>query len=329
MNINTLDLNLLVVFDAVQRTRSTTIAGEQIGVTQSAVSNALRRLREAFGDELFVRTEKGMMPTPLAQSMADPIQAALQQIRQTVEHRGSFDARESDRHFRLAISDMGQMGLLPLMLGHLQQVAPKVTIETVPLSRHGIAELMTSGDIDLAIGALNPLGAGFFRQRLRTSRFVCVARPDHPTISEVLTLEQFMTASFIEYHPTGGSYAVYAEHADRLFATQGATRRVAVKLAHLAGLDRMVACSDMLAVLPETLAQAFRQEVGLQVLELPFECPQINVTQQWHERYNRDPAQVWLRECVARLAGGTSVEAISAADSGHSHSSFDAARSAG
>lgn len=323
MNINKLDLNLLRVFDALQRTHSTTIAGEQLCVTQSGVSNALRRLREAFGDELFVRTDLGMMPTPLAQTMTEPIQDALQQIRQTIENRGCFNPQESSRHFRIAISDMGQMELLPALLSHLRKGAPKVTLETVPLSRQGIAEQMSGGEVDLAIGALKPFGAGFFRQRLRTGRFVCVARNAHPTIRAVVSLTQFLHASFIEYCPTGGSYSIFSEYADILFAEHHVDRCVAVKLAHLPGIQRMVACSDMITVIPSFLVENFGSDAGLQVMELPFLSPQIKVTQQWHERINRDPAQAWLRELVARISGDGAHEPITAADSEHSQDKFD------
>jgi DNA-binding transcriptional LysR family regulator len=303
MNFKTLDLNLLVVFDALQRTHSTTVAGEQIGVTQSGISNALRRLREAFGDELFVRTDRGMTPTPLAQSLGGPIHAALQQIRQTVENRGSFDARTSSRHFCLALSDIGQLWALPSLLSYLREAAPNITLETVPLLRHGMADAMANGEIDLALGVCKPLGAGFVRQRLKGLRFVAVARRGHPTIQGSLSVEQFLQASFIEYQPTGGSYAHFAKYADELFTEHRMQRRIAVKLAHLPGIDRMVAGSDSIAVVSEALARLYVADAELQVFELPFAVPALLVTQQWHERINKDPAHAWMREAVARLAG--------------------------
>lgn len=325
MNINTLDLNLLLVFDAVQRTHSTTIAGEQIGVTQSAVSNALRRLRDAFDDELFVRTECGMMPTPKAQAMAGPIQAALQQIRQVVENRGSFDARASTRHFRIAVSDIGQMWLVPQLMQELHELAPGATLETVSLIRHGTVQLMSSGEVDLAIGVLLPLGAGYFRQRLRTLRFVCIARRDHPDIRGTLSVEQMLRASYIEYHPTGGTFSVFADRADGLFAERRMHRRVALKLAHLTGIDRAVAGSDLIAVVSEALVPGFNANLGLQVLELPFESPRLTVTQQWHERIHKDPAHAWLREVVARVVGREEMLGpITNVDCQNSQHSFDA-----
>ncbi len=325
MNINTLDLNLLLVIDALHRTHSTTLAGEQIGVSQSAVSNSLRRLREAFGDELFVRTERGMMPTPLAQSMAAPIQEALQRIREIVENRGLFDPTSSQRHFRLAISDVGQMWMVPKLVSYVQAIAPGVTLETVPLSRTGTAELMAAGEIDLALGVFRPLGAGFFRQRLRVIRFVCLARAGHPVIRGNLSFDQFLHASFIEYEPAGGTYSHFAEHADRLYNEHRRKRRVAVKLAHLPGIDLMIAASDLIAVVSEASARSLAVAADLQTLELPFEIHPLNVTQQWHERINKDPAQVWLREAVAQVAGQFPGDPITSADSDHSQYSFDAA----
>lgn len=306
MNINTLDLNLLLIFDAMLRVKSTTLAGERVGVSQSGVSNALRRLREAFSDELFVRTDHGMLPTPLAEKMAGPIQAALDQIRSAVEDRGTFVAAHSDRHFRLAISDLGQLALLPWLMGHLQDVAPSVTVETVPLVRQGLAEKMSAGDIDIAIGVVKPMGAGFFRQRLQSHGYVCIARQSHPTIRDTITLEQFLHASFVEYYPTGGAYARFAEVADKLFAEARVARRVAARLAHMPGLARIISNSDHIAVIPEALARGLSETSGLQLLPLPFNQPRLHVTQQWHERIHKDPAHVWFREIIARHHGAGS-----------------------
>jgi DNA-binding transcriptional LysR family regulator len=302
VNINTLDLNLLLVLDALQRTHSVTLAGEQLCTSQSGVSNALRRLRDAFGDELFVRTESGMMPTPLAESMAEPIQAALQQIRQTIENRGSFDAANSTRHFRLALSDVGQMSLLPHLLSYCDKYAPNISLETVPLSPHRVAEQMNGGEIDLAMGVAKPLGAGFFRRRFRSLRFVCVVSKNHPTIQGSISLEQFLHASFIEYEPTGGSYRHFRKYADRLFAKKNIQRKVSVKVAYLSGIESIIASSDRIAVVTEAVASGMDLANTVQVIGLPFDIPALDVTMQWHERINKDPAQAWLHKTVIQVA---------------------------
>ena len=304
MNINTLDLNLLGVFDALHRTHSVTLAGEQLFISQSGVSNALRRLRDAFGDELFVRTAGGMLPTPMAESMAEPIHDALQQIRQTIEDRGKFDAAKSTRHFRLAVSDIGQMSLLPYLLSYFDKHAPGMSIETVPLSRHGMAEMMSIGEIDLAIGVAKPLGPGFFRRRIRSVRFVCAVSKNHPSIQGSISLEQFLSSSFIEYHPTGGSYEHFREHSDHLFEEKRMPRKVSVKLAHLSGIDSVIASSDSISVVTDALVAAIGLDEAAQILELPFDMPPLDVTLQWHERIRKDPAQTWLHKAVSEVAEG-------------------------
>ena len=322
MNINTLDLNLLLVLDALQRTHSVTLAGEQLCISQSGVSNALRRLRDAFGDELFVRTDSGMMATPLAESMAEPIRAALQQIRQTIENRGCFDAANSTRHFRLALSDVGQMSLLPNLLSYFDKYAPNITLETVPLSRHGVAEQMSGGEIDLAIGAARPLGAGFSRHRFRSLRFVCVVSKNHPTIQGSISLEQFLQASFIEYEPTGGSYGHFREHADRLFKEKNIQRKVSVKMAYLSGIESIIASSDRIAVVTEALVTCMDLEKTVQVMDLPFDIPTLDVTLQWHERINKDPAQAWLHKAIIQVVENLGKDSITPVNTGNSELSL-------
>jgi DNA-binding transcriptional LysR family regulator len=322
VNINTLDLNLLLVLDALQRTHSVTLAGEQLCISQSGVSNALRRLRDAFGDELFVRTDSGMMATPLAESMAEPIRAALQQIRQTIENRGCFDAANSTRHFRLALSDVGQMSLLPSLLSYFDKYAPNITLETVPLSRHGVAEQMSGGEIDLAIGAARPLGAGFSRHRFRSLRFVCLVSKNHPTIQGSISLEQFLQASFIEYEPTGGSYGHFREHADRLFKEKNIQRKVSVKMAYLSGIESIIASSDRIAVVTEALVTCMDLEKTVQVMGLPFDIPTLDVTLQWHERINKDPAQTWLHKAIIQVVESLGKDSITPVNTGNSELSL-------
>jgi DNA-binding transcriptional LysR family regulator len=302
VNINALDLNLLLVFDALQRTHSVTLAAEQLFISQSGVSNALRRLRDTFGDELFVRTSSGMMPTPLAELMAGPIHGALQEIREAVENRGSFDAGSSTRHFRLALSDVGQMSLFPHLLSYFDKHAPNISLESVPLSRNSVAAQMSGGEIDLAIGVVRPLGPGFYRRRFRTVRFVCAVSKNHPTIQGSISLEQFLQASFIEYEPTGGSYDHFREHARQLFDQRKIQRKVSVRMAYLSGIESVIANSERIAVVTDALVASMGLETAVQVLDLPFEVPALDITLQWHERINKDPAQVWMHKAVIEVA---------------------------
>jgi DNA-binding transcriptional LysR family regulator len=313
VNINTLDLNLLLVLDALQRTHSVTLAGEQLFISQSGVSNALRRLRDAFNDELFVRTSSGMMPTPLAESMAEPVHAALQQIRQAVEDRGNFDAATSTRHFRLALSDVGQMSLFPHLLSYFDKHAPNISLETVPLSRR-IAAQMSGGEIDLAIGVARPLGPGFYRRRFRSVRFVCAVSKNHPTIQGSISLEQFLQASFIEYEPTGGSYEHFREHARQLLDQRKI--HVSVKLAYLSGIESVIANSERIAVVTDALVASMGLEKVVQVIDLPFDVPTLDVTLQWHERISKDPAQTWLHKAVIEVADNLEKNSIATIPNG-------------
>lgn len=301
MNINTLDLNLLLVFDAILRTRSNTLAGARIGLTQSAVSNALKRLRLAFEDPLFVKTPDGMMPTPRAVTMAEPIQTALLQIRHTVEDRGDFDPHKSERTFRLCMSDIGQMIILPPLLSHLRAEAPRVNLEITEATPQEASGLLAMGEIDLAIGFLKDLGEGFHSQRLKRENFVCLARADHPTIRNQLSLEQYLSAAHAEYRPAGGSYSIFEDAVKRVFTDHRVERRVALRLTHSAGIARIITHSDLVIAVPSRLAQAYSAYPDLQVLPLPFESPVYNITQQWHGRFHKDPGHGWLRATATSL----------------------------
>lgn len=296
MNINTFDLNLLLVFDAMLRTRSTTLAGERMGLTQSAISNALKRLRQIFDDPLFVKTPDGMMPTPCAERMAEPIQEALFQIRNTIEDRDGFTPDESQRTFRLCVSDVGQMMLLPRLLSHLRTEAPHVNLETIESTPQDAPGLLATGEIDLAIGFRKELGEGFHSQKLAQDHFVCLLRADHPTIRNQLTLEQFLSAAHAEYRPSGGSYSVFEEAVKGVVANRGVLR-----LAHLAGIASVISHSDLVIVVPRRLAEILSRDSDLQVLSLPFESPVFEVTQQWHGRFHKDPGHRWLRAVIASL----------------------------
>ena len=193
MNFNTLDLNLLVVFDAILRTRSVTLAGENVHLSQSAMSNALKRLRRSFNDPLFVRTSMGMLPTPYAEQISKPIQDALAQIKATIEAKNVFDPAKSERTFRIYMTDVGQMVLLPDLLERIPKEAPHVNLQTVQVPMHHREEAMESGEVDLAVGYLIPFEGHFYRQKLFTETYVCMVRAGHPTIGDQITLREFLT----------------------------------------------------------------------------------------------------------------------------------------
>jgi DNA-binding transcriptional LysR family regulator len=214
------------------------------------------------------------------------------------------------------------MSLLPHLLSWFDKNAPNISLETMPLSLHGVAEQMSGGEIDLAIGAARPLGAGFFRRRFRSLRFVCLVSKNHPTIQGSMSLEQFLQASFIEYEPTGGSYEHFREHADRLFEEKNIQRKVSVKMAYLSGIESIIASSDRIAVVTEALVTSMDLENTVQVIGLPFDIPTFDVTMQWHERINKDPAQRWLHKAVIQVVENLGKDSITADNTDHSELSL-------
>ncbi|MDB5875029.1 MAG: transcriptional regulator, LysR family [Ramlibacter sp.] len=300
MNINTVDLNLFLVFQAIFVTRSVTIAGERIGMTQSAVSAALRRLRERFNDPLYVRTTEGMQPTALAQRLIGPIDAGLAQLSQAVDQGRHFDAATSNRIFRLAINDIGQLIMMPLILAAALERAPLIRFETVDVSHADARQKMQQGQIDLAIGSWDAMGQAFYQQRVCDETFVVLMRKHHPLASGKLTLEDYMAADHVAYRPSGATDTELQQ--TLLRAGMIGQRNVVLTAAHSLGLSSIVASSNLLLTAPSRLARsmvATRNDLKSQ--PTPFEVQPFKIHQQWHERYHQDSGNRWLRELIFQL----------------------------
>ncbi|WP_166656169.1 LysR family transcriptional regulator [Paraburkholderia sp. BL10I2N1] len=298
------------VFDAILQTRSVTIAALNLGLTQSTVSNALNRLRDAMGDPLFVRTSEGMMPTTWAEEIADPIRESLARIDAALEHKLGFDPACAERSFTLFMTDVGQFVLLPRLLRFITQQAPSVRIFTEQLPPFRLREAaLESGDVDLAVGYLHGFEGPFHQQRLFTETFVCVARCDHPWIARKLTLEQFLTAQHIIYRPPGSGHALMEASIDAVFQHHGVQRAAMARVAHCLGLWTLIAQGDYIAVLPRSLATAFGELAPLQILAPPVPLPSFEITQHWHSRFHHHPGNQWLRHLIASLFAAQRSEA--------------------
>jgi DNA-binding transcriptional LysR family regulator len=271
-------------------------------MTQSAVSNALKRLRTAFDDPLFVKTAEGMMPTSFADRIAEPMHTALLQLKHAIEDRGQFDAATSERTFRLYLSDVGQMTLLPPLLELTRREASELTFETCMVGPSQAAELMAKGEIDLAVGLFDAFGEAFFRQRVTQERMVCLLRADHPAIGEKLTLTQYLNAKHAVFRPVAGNHMLIDEQLEKMFQEHGTTRRVVLRLAHSLGIASMLSNSDIIMTVPSRLAQSYAYDSRLRALELPFESPTFDISQHWHKRCDRDPGHVWLRSVMRKVS---------------------------
>jgi DNA-binding transcriptional LysR family regulator len=302
VNPNRLDLNLLRVFDAILETRSVTVAASTLNLTQSAVSNQLARLRDAFDDPLFVRTSEGMVPTPRAMAMADQIRKSLVAIRLCLEEQLGFDPATSDRTFKVFMSDVGQLVFLPRLLERITRVAPLVSIHTVQVPPSRLRDLaLESGEVDLAAGYFEDFDGSFRQQMLFEESYVGMVRRGHPTIRDTLSLETFLGTPQLVYKPTGGGHGLQASAVDQAFALADVPRRVTVRAAHSMGMTSVVSSTDLLVIVPGRLAAACSELAEVNILALPIEIPKFQVKLHWHERFHHDPGNRWLRGLFAEL----------------------------
>ncbi len=298
MNINTVDLNLFLVFRAIYTTRSVTVAGDRLCMTQSAVSNALKRLRDRFNDPLFVRTPAGMQPTPMAQQLFGLVEEGIQKFTQAIDRARTFDPPTSDRLFRIAMNDVGQSVLLAPLMEAIRAAAPCLRIETVaPSTEQEARRLLVDGEIDIALGSWQPLGFGFHQQTLFEESFAILLRAGHPLSGQPPTLEEYLAGEHIAYRPSGASELALRS----ALSSEGilARRKVVLTAAHFVGLGRVVASSDLVLTLPCRLAETLRtSEPGVVVAPLPFFLPPFPILMHWHDRVESDGGNHWLRRLL-------------------------------
>jgi DNA-binding transcriptional LysR family regulator len=298
MDIARLDLNLLVVFDALVRHGSVTAAGQELGLSQPAVSYALVKMRKTFEDPLFVRVSTGMRPTPRALAMIDPVRDVLQCIRTDVLSHSAFDPGRSAREFRIATSDVGESFFVPPIARALQMHGAQLRLKVLSPTPAVLEQQLEAGDIDLAVGHYPDLrGADFFQQALFTSRFVCIARPGNPHLKGKLTMSRFLRAPHVDVSTPGRSQEIILG----FIAEKKLVRNVPLQVSRFLSLLEIVSQSDMLAVVPLEVGESFQQGGRVAVRPLPFESPTFRLRQHWHKRYHDDSANRWLRELVHRL----------------------------
>jgi DNA-binding transcriptional LysR family regulator len=301
MNINSIDLNLFLVFQAIYATRSVTLAGDRLGMTQSAVSNALKRMRERFNDALFVRTADGMVPTPVAERLIAPIEEGIACLVQAVDQGRNFEPETSSRIFRIAVNDIGQLVMMPELLSVARSVAPGIRFETVDVSMADARQRMLHGQIDIALGSWESMGPSFYQQRLFDETFVVLMSKASPLgARERIELDDYLAAEHIAYRPQGTTDSQLQQTLDRAGALD--RRRVVLTAAHSLGLTSIVATSGLLLTAPARLAKAMvATRADLRSVDAPFEVRPFEIRQQWHERFHQDSGNRWLRELIFGL----------------------------
>jgi DNA-binding transcriptional LysR family regulator len=300
MQLSQIDLNLLRVFQQLLQDRRVSLAASSLGMSQPAVSHALRRLREALGDELFLRTSSGMEPTPYAQQLAEPVSMALETLREALTVRASFDPQQSQRHFTLAMSDVGEIYFLPVLMERLGREAPSVTVSAVSVTEPTLKDDMVAGRIDLAMGLLPQLQAGFFQQALFRQDYVLLMRGDHPLARQPqLDAEDFARAEHVRVLAGGTGHGQVDETLER----QGWRPRVRLTVPHYVALSHVLASTDLVATVPQRFAERTLAPFGLAMRPLPLELPTAVIHQIWHARLHRDPGGQWLRGLLSRTFG--------------------------
>lgn len=306
LNFRTFDLNLLRVLDAVMAEGSLTRAATVLAMTQPAVSHALKRLREAVGEELFTRTAHGMKPTPLAETLWPQVRQALASLRQALAP-GDFDPRRDAAQFRLAMADATAAMLAPALVAGIERDGALVNLHLMPLATRDPRRLLESGEVDLAVGFFPETMTAIVAQgddshlrlaRLYDTRYVCVMRRGHPLAEQPLTLDAYCEAHHLLVSFSGRPHS-FVEQA---LAALGRQRRLMLIVNQFFTAGRVVAQSDLLTVLPETFVAATGYASRLVTRELPVALNPVNVTMVWHLRDDAAPAHRWLRQQVLAAA---------------------------
>jgi DNA-binding transcriptional LysR family regulator len=309
VNFRTLDLNLLRVFDEVMAERNLTRAARNLSITQPAVSNALRRLRETLGDELVRRSGSGVEPTPRALALWPTVRDALRQLQHTLAP-GEFDAGVADTTFLLAMADATAAELIPGLVQIVEREAPAVSLRVLPLTTRDPRRMLENEEVDMAIGYFPAVIASlaargqsdaavpFETQRLYVGEYVCVMRRGHPLADSPLTLDDFCAARHLLVSFSGRPYGFI----DQTLGALGRERRIVVTVNQFFTAGRVVANSNLLTVLPRHFVGATGMEHELALCDLPLQVPAVHVDSLWHRQATQNTAHRWLREAVARAA---------------------------
>ena len=302
MNMNSFDMNLLLVFDALMSERSVTRAGAKVGLSQPAMSNALARLRDQLGDELFFRAKNRMVPTPRALELAPDIEAALHHLRIAVQGR-EFKPTSSTIRFRIATTDEIELFLLPTLIKKLSVLAPGISVSCIRLQtlfRVPETELQ-SGAMDFAVGSFPnpaPLESSLFAHTLYEARFVCIARAGHPVAKKRLSLSEFCKLRHVvTFYPGVGPGLL-----DRVLAERGQKRDIVLSLPHWLSVPFVVAETDLIASLPYSVARAMSRSLRLRRMKLPVAISPLQTSLVWHTRTHQSPAHRWLRELIIDMS---------------------------
>ena len=311
-----IDLRLMALISELHKTRSVTRAAQHLGLSQSAASMSVKKLRRHFNDPIFVRTSRGMEPTPCALELIELLNRAERMLQTALRRHVVFDPAASDRVFHLVASDVAQVTMIPSLVRRLKIAAPSVQVYASAIS-DSTPRLLESGTADAAIGFLHPMGDGYCQQILFEKRFVCATRWSHPRVRGRLSAEQFQN----EMHVAIETHEMTPSMIEKTLEANGVRRSVGLTLPSFLEIAPILAATDYLVIVPENLLTHLADGEKLQILELPFPLPAYAMGLYWHESRTQDPAVRWLRSVISGLFGERAFTGMSgwAAASGENH----------
>ncbi len=299
VDLSNFNLNLLLALDGLLSQRSVTAAAKRVRVTPSAMSHSLSELRHLLGDPLLVRSGRGMVLTPRAEALVSPLHTLLMDAERLLGGGATFDPATTTRRFVIAAADFLATVLMPALLDAAAREAPGTTLEIVPSSRRGNAWLLETGDVDLALGAIVDEAPGIRRMDLLTEGFACTARKGHPTIDGALDLDSYVQTPHLLITLGDDAGPTWVDHALKKL---GKKRHVAARVRYFMAAPLIVARCDLLLTAPSMLIRYFAELVPLQVLRPPIDLPTYPEEAYWHQRFDEDPAHIWLRTLVKTTA---------------------------
>jgi DNA-binding transcriptional LysR family regulator len=292
VHLNRIDLNLFVVLDAIYTEGSVTKAGHKLHLTQPAISHALARLREMFGDPLFEREGRAMVPTPLARSLIEPLRRTLRNLEITLNEVSRFDPATSQKRFTVGVRDVLESTLLPNFMQRVTAIAPQIEILVVRVDRRSLESELAMGTVDAAMDVLLPLSDNIHRSRVALDPLVVVARNGHPKLRKKLDLVAYLKLDHILVSSRRSGPALE----DVELSRQGLQRRVRLRCQHYFSACRVVSQTELILTMPESYARVANQPYGNQILPLPFVMPTMDAYLYWHANVEAEPGNRWLRQ---------------------------------
>ena len=294
MHISRIDLNLLVVLDAIYTEGGITRAADKLHLTQPAISHSLGRLRELFRDELFAREGRAMVPTPLARNLIEPVRRALRGLEATLNELETFDPATTQKRFTVAVRDSFEATLLPPLLRRVTRTAPSIDVAAIQVERRELESELGAGALDAAIDVLLPLSPQIRHRRITLDQLVAVARKGHPAVKRGLTLATYLK----QHHVLVSSRRTGPGLEDVELSRQGLSRRIRLRCQHYFAACRVVSQSDLILTMPGRYARVANRQFGNQIIALPFQMPSLDAYLYWHANVDNEPANKWLRELL-------------------------------